>query len=657
MLNNKIIRVFAVISLIMLFFFLSLLWKEFHPSYRPYQKEFKELLIQKAAGEFEIADFQFGVRQRWVEKLNRADRCETCHLGIEDPRFNDVPQPFKVHPDVDLHPIENFGCTICHGGWPMATTLEKSHGPTENWEKGIYHENFLQKSCSLCHGDYIRDPAPVLAKGREAFKKLGCRGCHKVKGIERVKTGPPVKNMGAKVKKDWLYRWLLDPKGTIPNAKMPDFKLTDQMAADVTRFLFSRTRSKQNNKKVIGSYERGKKIFNNSQCVSCHPIRGRGADDGPDLGKISSKVHSQWLFSWIKNPKLWRPNTKMSTFGFSDQEIQDLVTFLTEEYIDPDLQIKTAEKQIKMIEAANVNRGKELVSQYGCTGCHEIDGVDDQGETGLELTAISDVHRSKINFGVLKASYRDRTVPNWLFNKMKTPRAVGLDPKMPDFGLSDKEAEAMTTYLLSLTADEVPSSYKLPLGTPPSNYAPQGEFGKILDKYQCFTCHMMMGKGADHGPDLTTEGSRIQQGWLQKYLKEPFGIRPTAHERMPNFRLSDSEIKSIYSYFRGSFVDDRVEALSETVGEIDFDESTVEAGRKLYYEKYACIACHRINSKGGIIGPDLSRVGDRLRPEWIAYHLRDPKAFVNNSPEPVYNFTENEIRGLTAFLVNQKEKG
>jgi mono/diheme cytochrome c family protein len=239
---------------------------------------------------------------------------------------------------------------------------------------------------------------------------------------------------------------------------------------------------------------------------------------------------------------------------------------------------------------------------------------------------------------------------------MKNPRSVGRDPKMPDFGFNDQEAAAMTTYLLSLTADEVPNSYILPLGNPPSNYAPQGEFGRIIDKYQCFTCHTIMGKGADHAPDLTPEGSRIQQGWLQKFLKQPDRIRPTAHEQMPNFRFSDSEIKSIYSYFRTTLVDDRVEELFETRKEMNLDDSEVEVGRKLYYEKYACNACHRIDSKGGTIGPDLTVVGARLRPEWIAYHLRDPKAFVKNSLEPVFNLTDNEIRDLTAFLINPKEK-
>jgi hypothetical protein len=156
---------------------------------------------------------------------------------------------------------------------------------------------------------------------------------------------------------------------------------------------------------------------------------------------------------------------------------------------------------------------------------------------------------------------------------LKNPKGMISNAKMPDFGFNDQEAAAMTTYLLSLTADEVPNSYILPLGNPPSIYAPQGEFGRIIDKYQCFTWHTIMGKGADHAPDLTPEGSCIQQGWLQKFLKQPDRIRPTAHEQMPNFRLSDSEIKSIYSYFRTTLVDDRVEKFFETMEEMDLNDS------------------------------------------------------------------------------------
>lgn len=656
MINKKLKGVFVVMSLIFLFLFLFQILKENDPPYFSYQKEFKELLRQKAGGGSDFDDFKIGVRQRWISGLNRVDRCETCHLGVEDPRFKDTPQPYTTHPDADLHPIGSFGCTVCHGGQGLATSLEESHGPTESWQKAIYNKNFMENACSLCHGNNIKEQAPVLARGREIFNQVGCRGCHKVKGIEKVNVGPPLKNIGEKIKKDWAYRWLKDPKGMISNARMPDFKLTDQEAADIAGFLFSRTRSSHNGERGSGSYERGKKIFNDSQCISCHPVNGGGGNDGPDLGKISSKVHRDWLLRWLKNPKAWRANTKMPAFGFNEQNIQDLTKYLLDGLVDRNLKKATIEKQTKILEAADVSKGKELILHYGCTGCHEIDGVEERGETGLELTTVGDVHRTKIDFGTLQADHKDRTVPNWLYNKMKNPRSVGHDPKMPDFGFSDNEVEAMTTYLLTLTAEEVPKAYKLPLGTPPSDYSPQGEFGKILDNYQCFTCHRIMGKGADHGPDLTSEGSRVQKRWLKGFLKKPYTIRPSAHERMPNFRLSDSEIESIYAYFRTTLIDDRVEDISETVENLDSSDTKAETGKKLYYEKFACNACHRINSKGGTIGPDLSDVGNRLRPEWMAYHLREPNAFLLRPLEPVFNLTEDEIRDLTAFLMGRKER-
>jgi cytochrome c551/c552 len=211
-------------------FFVWQLWKDYNRPYLSYQKEFRELLIKEGGGEPEVADFQFGVRQRWIEKLNQVDRCETCHLGVEDQRFEDAPQPFKTHPDADMHIFEKFGCTVCHGGQGLATSVEDAHGPTENWNRAIYHENFMQNSCSFCHGDFIRDEAPVLSKGRRMFTEYGCRGCHKVRWKERVKVGPPLKRIGEKVKVDWLYRWLRDPKAYLPLAKMPSFRLSEQEA-------------------------------------------------------------------------------------------------------------------------------------------------------------------------------------------------------------------------------------------------------------------------------------------------------------------------------------------------------------------------------------------------------------------------------------------
>lgn len=650
-------QTFFTISIVILAFFGWHFWKDYNRPYIPYQKEFKKLLAEKGGGELELGDFKFGIRQRWLEALNRIDRCETCHLGIEDPRFKDAPEPFKTHPDADLHAFERFGCTVCHGGWPMATSLEQAHGPTETYNKAIYHENFMENSCSLCHGDFIQEQAPVLLKGRRMFNDKGCRGCHKVKGKERVKIGPPVKKIWRKVQADWLYRWLKNPRAYLPRTPMPDFKLSEQEAADIAHFLIPQIKSKETVSGPEDAYERGKQLFAESRCVTCHAIEEKGGDIGPELAKVSSKIHPEYLYRIIKNPQESFPDTLMSTYGFSGRESRDLAAFLVEEYFDIELEEEQVARSLKLAEGGDVRRGKESIEKYGCTGCHEIEGVEDRGEIGLELTTIGDIHISRLEFGEIKVAPDHRTIPNWLYNKMKNPRLFQKELKMPDYNFSDPEAEAVTTYLLSLKSEKAPSAYVLPLGAPPSDYNPQGAFGKILDKYRCLVCHTINGKGGDLAPDLSQEGSRAREQWLQKFMKAPYAVRPILAERMPKFKISDSEIESIYSYFLNNLLDDRVENLSAVVDEMQsHDPKLISMGAKLYFEKYACNACHQINLKGGTIGPDLTAAGKRLTTEWTLHHLRDPKVFVKRSVEPVFKLTDQEILALVTFLVNLKEK-
>jgi mono/diheme cytochrome c family protein len=647
-------RIFPFLAVLVLLLFLGQLWKNYNPSYLAYQKQFKTLLIQKAAQKGKTPEFQFGVRQRWIEKLKKTDRCETCHLGMEDPRFQNAPQPFRSHPDVGGHDFEKFGCTVCHGGQGWATSLQDAHGPVENWNQAIYHQAFMENACGLCHGETIQDQAPVLAKGRTIFKDYGCRGCHLVRGKERTIVGPPLNQMTQRVKSDWLYRWALNPKGYLPKTKMPNPKFSPQQAADVAAVLYQGGKPLEG--KVGGSTEEGKKLFKDSRCVSCHSVEGKGGTLGPELSKISSKMVPEHLIRIIKNPhELWAAS-QMPIYGFSDQEVLKIVDFLAGEYIDLELDESQAAAQARMVQGGNKLRGKELIEKQGCTACHtKIEGVKDRGEIGLEMTAIGAIHISHLDFGRVQVAPHDRTVPNWLYNKMKNPRLFKTDLKMPDYAFSDREAEAVTTYLLGMKNQEVPAAYILPLGEKPSTYAPQGKFGQVMDKYRCFTCHKINGKGGEMATDLSQEGSRVKKPWLQKFMKAPDTIRPILVERMPPFKIQDSEIETLSAYFGTTLVDDRVENLTGRVAETSLrNPAMIQTGKDLYNKKYACQACHQINQQGGLIGPDLTKVGDRLRLEFILYYLRDPKAFVKRSVEPVYKFTDKEVEALAAFLASPK---
>jgi mono/diheme cytochrome c family protein len=536
----------------------------------------------------------------------------------------------------------------------MATTLEDAHGPAENWNTAIYHDNFMENSCSLCHGEFIHDQAPVLYRGQTMFYEYGCRGCHKVDGKPRTQTGPPLDEMGKRVKADWLYRFLKGPKSYLPLTKMPDPKFSSQESADVAAFFLHGPGAGGTD--ISGDPASGKTTLLESRCVSCHTVEGKGGKTGPELSRVSSKAYAQRLFKVIKDPHALWSESKMPIFGFADQDIGNMVTFMVKEYIDLELDEETAAEQIQLVNNASRERGLELLVKQGCIGCHsKIEGVKELGELGPDLTTFGVVHISFLDFGDKKVPHKDRTVPNWIYNKIKTPRLFKEGLKMPDYYFNEEQAAAITTYTLSLKGKEVPASYTLPIGEHPSDYAPQGAFGKILDKYRCLVCHKINGKGGEVANDLSQEGSRVQKAWIKHFMKAPDTVRPLLEERMTQFKILDPEDEAVYEYCRTTLVNDKVEDLTELVSKMPLgDPDLIREGEKLYYEKYACNACHQILGKGGLVGPDFTAVDKRLRPEWVVYYLHDPKAFVKRSLEPVYGFTDKEIEALTAFVLSPK---
>src|SRR5262249_22149019 len=66
------------------------------------------------------------------EPLMRVERCQTCHMGIERAGFEGEEQPYATHPHRDVlsahHPVEKFGCTVCHAGQGVALTVSAAHG-------------------------------------------------------------------------------------------------------------------------------------------------------------------------------------------------------------------------------------------------------------------------------------------------------------------------------------------------------------------------------------------------------------------------------------------------------------------------------------------------------------------------------------------------
>jgi mono/diheme cytochrome c family protein len=74
--------------------------------------------------------------------------------------------------------------------------------------------------------------------------------------------------------------------------------------------------------------ERGKAVYDETGCATCHAIGGIGGRTGPSLDKIGSKYDAEKLKGILLNPKTLNPNTVMPPFEGSEEDLEALVAYL-----------------------------------------------------------------------------------------------------------------------------------------------------------------------------------------------------------------------------------------------------------------------------------------------------------------------------------------
>ena len=122
---------------------------------------------------------------------------------------------------------------------------------------------------------------------------------------------------------------------------------------------------------------------------------------------------------------------------------------------------------------------------------------------------------------------------------------------------------------------------------------------------------------------------------------------------MPQFNMTDKEAATLADYM--VMVLQHPAANPARIDAKQFTPAMVALGKQLYEVKYQCQACHTIGGTGGYVGPNLNNAGGWLTAAWIEAWLRNPQALVPNTIEPRRNFTEDEVRALTAYLMTLRQ--
>jgi len=174
-------------------------------------------------------------------------------------------------------------------------------------------------------------------------------------------------------------------------------------------------------------------------------------------------------------------------------------------------------------------------------------------------------------------------------------------------------------------------------------------FEKVLYDIRCLTCHTIRKKGGTYAPNLTEAGTKMKMDWEKEFLKAPDIIRPLS-QQMPKFNLSEDDA-SLATGFMEKYLLNKQLPSDVFVNEKPTAE-IVEAGKNLFYSK-GCNACHADGVKGGgVVGPNLGTVGDRLQPAYMFHHLKNPTAVNPRAIEPNYGFSDQDIKMLVGFLVD-----
>ena len=176
------------------------------------------------------------------------------------------------------------------------------------------------------------------------------------------------------------------------------------------------------------------------------------------------------------------------------------------------------------------------------------------------------------------------------------------------------------------------------------------EQGMNLYRFRCAVCHGVDGRG-ERATDLTEVLLEKTDAEIHRTIER--GVPGT---EMPAAPLFGDEIWMVITYLRtlGGAAPDT--AAANAGGDAD-------QGRKIFAGKGGCSGCHQIDSQGGRLGPDLSRIGSARSSTALTREIRTPGEHITPGYEAVTVVTRDgkRIRGCRksedAFSIQMMDTG
>lgn len=519
---------------------------------------------------------------------HRVDRCGTCHMAADDPRFTSFANPTKTHPystamgDVlkngkweRKHKFADFGCTVCHDGQGRGLEPEYAHGADEYWpdpligyvaQKGWRKEfvanlkgkEYIEANCAQCHTEREFPGTQWVEKGRKLFFATNCYGCHRIQGLSDGTLGPELTEAGHKFKVDYLWESVVDPRANSATSFMPKFNLKPDEVKALVIFLKSRRggnfaepdiqryREKvaQGDAVVQATIKpvsinaatvakQGEELAESRACMACHKLGAKDGGIAPDLSYEGLLKEDKWIHDHFKNPRSVVADSIMPTFRFTDDEFSALSIYLAGLKAPP--QITSGEQTYKML----------------CQRCH-----GDKGDGhGIIATYLDPYPRDLTRAGFMNSKPTERLVTSIRNGVAGT--------SMPAWGriLNDQQAQDVLNYVQTTFVKEPRrevKQYTAPDVNPVLMSAESAGRGEKTFVARCSGCHGRKGDGK--GPnslDILPRPRNLRNSAFVNSVSDRrlfqsilYGVQGTAMPNWIDYGLSQNDVGDVVNFIR-----------------------------------------------------------------------------------------------------------
>ncbi|MBX7208980.1 MAG: c-type cytochrome [Verrucomicrobiaceae bacterium] len=225
----------------------------------------------------------------------------------------------------------------------------------------------------------------------------------------------------------------------------------------------SRIPARTHTEAITPAVARGKRIWENNNCMGCHTLFGEGAYYAPELTKSVERRGKEFLRIFLKDPEAMFPGQrKMVNYHFSAEQIDDTIAFLDWcGKVDlngfpakPPLQKTIVPVAAQQMVVTSTREVPAIFTEKTCLACHSLLGK------GAPNMVMPNLKGEMVAVPSLDEVYKRKSRPD-LVKWISNPQAIKPGTPMPTLVpavVSTAQVEEIADFLMSLNPSAPPTA-------------------------------------------------------------------------------------------------------------------------------------------------------------------------------------------------------